>query len=108
MLKILQARLQQYMNHKLPDVQAGFRKSRGNQEGMIRTQRTLHKDLNELDNHNGVVTHPEPDILECEVKCILGITTANKASGDDDIPAEVFKILKDDSVKVLYSIFQQV
>ena len=55
-----------------------------------------------------MVTHPEPDILECEVKCILGITTANKASGDDDIPAEVFKILKDDSVKVLYSIFQQV
>ena len=54
---------------------------------MIRTQRTLHKDLNELDNHNGVVTHPEPDILECEVKWALRITAANKASGGDRIPA---------------------
>ena len=75
---------------------------------MTRIQRTLQKDLNELDNHNGVITHPEPGILECVVKWVLGITTANKAIGDDDIQAEVFKILKDDAVKRLYSICQQV
>ena len=75
---------------------------------MTRIQRTLQKDLNELDNHNGVVTHPEPGSLECVVKWVLGITTANKAIGDDDIQAEVFKILKDDAVKRLYSICQQV
>ena len=75
---------------------------------MTRIQRTLQKDLNELDNHNGVVTHLEPGILECVVKWVLGITTANKAIGDDDIQAEVFKILKDDAVKRLYSICQQV
>ena len=60
------------------------------------------------DNHNGVITHLEPDILKCEVKWALGSITMSKASGADGIPAEVFKILKDDSVKALHSICQQV
>ena len=66
------------------------------------------KDLKDLDNHNGVVTHPEPDILECEVKWALGSTAANKASGGDGIPAELLKILKADAIKVLYSICHHV
>ena len=57
-----------------------------------------------MDNHNGVVTHLEPDILECEVKWALGSITMNKASGGDGIPAELFQILKVDSVTVLHSI----
>ena len=61
------------------------------------------EDLNELDQHDGVVSHPEPDILECEVKWALGNITTNKASGSDGILAELFQILKDDAVKVLYS-----
>ena len=60
------------------------------------------KDLNDLDNHDGVVTHPEPNILECEVKWALGNTAAIKASGGDGIPAELFQILKDDAIKVLH------
>ena len=60
------------------------------------------------DNHNGVITHLEPDILECEVKWALGSITRNKASGDDGIPVELFQILKDDAVKVLHSICQQI
>ena len=69
----------------------------------------LHKkDLNDPDNHDGVITHLEPDILECEVKCALGSITMNKASGDDGIPAELFQILKDDAVKVLHSICQHI
>ena len=66
------------------------------------------KDLNDPDNHNGVITHLEPNILECEVKWALGSFTMNKASGGDCIPAEVFQILKDDAVKVLHSICQQI
>ena len=65
------------------------------------------KDLQGPDNHNGVITHLEPDILECEVKWTLGSITTNKASGGDGIPAELFQILKDDAVKVLHSICQQ-
>ena len=65
------------------------------------------KDLNDLDNHDAVITHLEPDILECEVMWTLGSITMNKASGADGIPAEVFKILKDD-VKMLHSICQQI
>ena len=61
------------------------------------------KVLHDQDNHDGVITHPEPDILECEVKA-LGSITMNKASGGDGIPVELFKILKDVAVKVLYSI----
>ena len=61
------------------------------------------KDLHNPDNHDGVITHLEPDILECEVKWALGSITMNKASGGDGIPAELFQILKDDAVKVLHS-----
>ena len=60
--------------------------------------RTVEKRFNELDNYDGLVSHPEPDILECEVKWALGSTAVNKASGGDGIPAELFKILKDDAV----------
>ena len=64
--------------------------------------------LHEPDNHNGVITHPEPDILECELKWALGSITTNKASGGDGIPVELFQILKDNAVKVLHSICQQI
>ena len=66
------------------------------------------KDLHDLDNHNGVITYLEPDILECEVKWALGSITMNRASGGDGIPVELFKILKDDAVKLLHSICQQI
>ena len=65
-----------------------------------------NKSLNDPDNHNGVFTHLEPGILECEVNWTLGSTTMNKASGGDGIPAELFLILKDDAVKVLHLICQ--
>ena len=68
----------------------------------------LHKkDLHDPDSHDGVITHLEPDILECEVKWTLGSITTSKASGSDGIPVELFQILKDDAVKVLHSIYQQ-
>ena len=66
------------------------------------------KDLNDPDNHEGMITHLEPDILECEVKWVLGSITAKKASGGDGISVELFQILKDDIVKVLHSICQQI
>ena len=66
------------------------------------------KDLHDPDNHNGVITHLEPDILECEVKWALGSITMNKASAGDGIPAELFQILKDDAVRVLHSLCQQI
>ena len=66
------------------------------------------KDLNDLDSHNGVVTHPELDILECKVKWALGSITTKKASGGYGIPVEIFQILKDDAVKVLHSLCQQI
>ena len=65
------------------------------------------KDLHDPDDHDGVITHLEPDILECEVKWALESITMNKASGGDRIPVELFQILKDDAMKVLYSICQQ-
>ena len=65
------------------------------------------KGLNDLDNHDGVVTHLEADILECELKWALGSITTNKTSGGDGIPVELFQILKDDAIKVLHSICQQ-
>ena len=71
-------------------------------------KRTIQKNLNNPDNHDGVVTYLEPDILECKVKWVLGSITTNKASGGDGIPAELFQILKDDAVKVLSSIYQQI
>ena len=66
------------------------------------------KDVNDPDSHNGVITHLEPDILECKVTWALGSITMNKASGGDGILAELFQVIKDDSVKVLHSICQQI
>ena len=66
------------------------------------------KDLHDPDNHDSVITHLEPDIMECKVKGALGSITRNKASGGDGIPVELFQILKDDAMKVLYSICQQI
>ena len=78
---------------------------------MARTQKNYtkkkKKDLHNPDNHEGVITHLEPDILECEVKWALGSITMNKANGHDGIPTELFNILKYDAVKVLHSMFQQ-
>ena len=68
----------------------------------------LYKDLKDPDNHDGVISHLEPDILECEVKGALGSITTRKASGGDGIPAELFQILIDDDVKVLHSLCQQI
>ena len=72
------------------------------------TEELYKKDLHDPDNHDGVITHLEPDILEFEVKWALGSITMNKASGGDGIPGELFQILKDDAVKVLHSICQQI
>ena len=72
------------------------------------TEKLHKKDLYDPDNHNGVITHLEPDILEREVKWALGSISTNKASGDDGITAELFQILKDDATKVLHSICQQI
>ena len=72
------------------------------------TEELYKKDLHNPDNHDGVIIHLEPDILECEVKWALGSITMNQASGGDGIPVELFQILKDNAVKVLHSICQQV
>ena len=64
-------------------------------------RKTIQKELNDPDNHDGVITNLEPDILECEIRWAIGSITKNKASGGDGIPAELFQILKDDAVKVL-------
>ena len=72
------------------------------------TEELYKKDLHDPDNHNGVIIHLEPDILECEVKWALGGINTNKADGGDEIPVELFQILKDDAVKVLHSICQQI
>ena len=72
------------------------------------TEELYKIDLNNPDNHNGVITHLEPDILESEVKWALGNITMNKASGGDGIPVELFQVLNDDTVKVLHSICQQI
>ena len=82
-------------------IKAEDTKKRGGQEN---TEELYKKDLHDPDNHNDVITHLEPDILECEVKWALGSITTNKASGGDGIPVELFQILKDDAVKVLHSI----
>ena len=78
---------------------------------MVRVHRRTElykKGLNDPDNHNSVVTHLEPDTQECEVNWVLGSITINNGSGGDRIPAKLFQILKDDAVKVLYSISQQI
>ena len=72
------------------------------------TEDLYKKDLHDPDNHNGVIAHLDPDILECEVKWALGSITTNIASGGDGIPVELFPVLKDDAVKVLHSIYQQI
>jgi len=72
------------------------------------TEELYKNDLNDPDNHDGVITHLEPDILECKVKWALGSIAMNKASGGDGIPGELFQILKDDAIKVLHSICQQI
>ena len=72
------------------------------------TEELYKKDLHDSDNHEGVITHLEPDILEFEVQWALGSITTNKVSGGDGIPVELFQILKDDAVKVLHSIYQQI
>ena len=71
-------------------------------------RKTIQKSLNDLDNHEGVVTRLKSDILECEVKWVLGIITTNKVSGGNGIQAELFQILKDDAVKMLHSVCQQI
>ena len=72
------------------------------------TEELYKRDLHDPDNHDGVIIHLEPDILEWEVKCALGSITMNKASGSDGIPGELFQIFKDDAVKVMHSICQQI
>ena len=72
------------------------------------TEELYKKDLHDQDNHDGVITHLEPDILECEVKWSLGSITMNNGSGGDGIPAELFQILKDDAVKMPHSLCQQI
>ena len=72
------------------------------------TEELYNKSINDPNNHNGVLTHLEPDILECEVKWTLGINITNRAIGGNVIPAELFQILKDDAVKVLHSTYQQI
>ena len=94
-LKILQARLQKHMK---------ILRKGGKNTQKIYTK----KDLHDPDNHDGVITHLEPDILECKVKWALESITTNKVSGGDGIQAELFQILKDDAVKVLHSICQQI
>ena len=72
------------------------------------TEELYKKDLHDPDNHDGAITHLEPDILECEVKWALGSITTNKASASDRIPVELFQILKDDTIEVSHSICQQI
>ena len=72
------------------------------------TEELDKKDIPDPDNHDGVITHLEPDILECEIKWALGSITMNKASEGDEIPVELFQIIKDDVVKVLHSIYQPI
>ena len=72
------------------------------------TEELYKKDLHDPVNHDGVITHLDPDILKCEVKWALGSITMNKASGDDGIPIELFQILKNDAMKVLHSMYQQI
>ena len=88
--------------------QYGPNRSRRYEEEVTRIHSTYKKGLSDPDNHNGVTTQLEPDILECEVKWALGSITMNKAGGSDGIPAELFQILKDDAVKVLHSICPRV
>ena len=91
-------------SHMSPEAEAEDIKKRWQEYA----EELYEKDLHEPDNHDGVITHLEPDILECEVKWPIGSTIKNKASGGDGIPVELFQILKDNALKVLYSICQQI
>ena len=102
MIKILQASLWQHRNQELSNIKIALRRGDKN------TQKNYTKDFRDLVNHDDVVTHLEPDILDCEVKWALGSITRNKASGGDRISAALFKILKDDDVKVLHPICQHI
>ena len=75
---------------------------------MVRIHRTVQKDLHDPDNHDGVITHLEPDILECKIKWALGSIAMNQASGGNGTLVKLFQILKDDAVKVLHSIWRQI
>ena len=77
-------------------------------KGTVYTEELYRKDLNELDYYDGVVSHPEPDILECKVKWALRSTAVNKANGCNEIAAELFRSLKDDAIRVLLSLCQQI
>ena len=95
-------------NARLDESQAGIKIARRNISNLRYSEELYKKDLNDPDKHNGVITHLEPDILECEMKWTLGSINTNKANGGDGIPAELFQILKDDAVNVLHSICQQI
>ena len=100
MPQILQVRLQQYVNWELPDIQAGFRKGKGTRDEIAnicwiieKAWESQKKYLNEPDNHDGVVSHPEPDILKCEVRWALGSTDTSKDSESNENLLELFKTL---------------
>ena len=105
---------------KIQDTKGTFHAKMGTiQDRMVWTQQKIlrrgkniqnctKKDLHDPDNHDGVITHLEPNILECEVKLALGSTTMNKASGSNGMPDELFQILEDNAVKVLHSVCQQI
>ena len=90
------------------DIKKRWKKKRRRRGGKNTQKNYTKKYLNDPDNHDGVITHLEPDILECEVKWVLGSITMNKASGGDGIPVELFQILKDNAVKILHSVCQQI
>ena len=94
--------------HNIGQKLYGANRSRGIKKSGKNTQKNCTKSLNDLDNHDGVISHLEPDILEYEVKWVLGSITTNKVSGGDGIPVELFQTLKYDAVKVLHSIRQQI
>ena len=94
--------------HNKGKKQQGPNRSRRDEKEVARIHRRAIQKSNDLHNHNGVITHLQPDILECEVKWALESITMNKASGGDGIPTELFQILKDDAVEVLHSICQQI
>ena len=93
---------------KIRDIKGTFHAKMGSIKDRNGMDLTEAEDLHDPDNHDGVITHLEPDILECEVKWALESITTNKASGGDGIPVELFQILKDDAVKVLHSICHQI
>ena len=90
------------------DIKKRWQKKKKRRGGKNMQNNSTKKDLHDPDNHNGVITQLEPDIVECKVKWALGSIAMNKVSGGDGIPAELFQILKDDAMKVLHSVCQQI